>query len=408
MKQIPTATQRGTATDFREVLQPSPFQIRIDEQCLVQDWMSWNGYKTARVFDTLASEYFAIRSTCSVMDLTPMEKYRITGPDAQVFLNRLVTRDISTLKPHRVTYVIWCNDEGKVLDDGTIFHLSEGDYRLCSQHHQLDWLLLSSLGFNVSIEQETHNIAALAIQGPTSCAVLTAAGMDGMDQLKPFDIAYMTLNGMDVMVSRTGFTGDLGYEVWADPDHATAVWDAVFAVKERGLFDIRPIGLGALEMVRIEAGFIMPGDDFNTAETAVRAGRDRSPYELGLAWLVNFEKPYFTGKKALLAESKQPTARRLVRLSVEGNKSPTDAFLYDGKDGSRIGTIKSCVWSPILKTNVSLADVEFVKGKPPAQIWAEIYYQKELEWRATWAKCSISTKPFWIHMRSSVTPPEKF
>lgn len=408
MKQIPTATLRGTATDFREVLQPSPFQIRIDEQCLVQDWMSWNGYKTARVFDTLASEYFAIRSTCSVMDLTPMEKYRITGPDAQVFLNRLVTRDISTLKPHRVTYVIWCNDEGKVLDDGTIFHLSEGDYRLCSQHHQLDWLLLSSLGFNVSIEQETHNIAALAIQGPTSCAVLTAAGMAGMDQLKPFDIAYMTLNGMDVMVSRTGFTGDLGYEVWADPDHATAVWDAVFAVKERGLFDIRPIGLGALEMVRIEAGFIMPGDDFNTAETAVRAGRDRSPYELGLAWLVNFEKPYFTGKKALLAESKQPTARRLVRLSVEGNKSPTDAFLYDGKDGSRIGTIKSCVWSPILKTNVSLADVEFVKGKPPAQIWAEIYYQKELEWRATWAKCSISTKPFWIHRRSSVTPPEKF
>jgi aminomethyltransferase len=406
--QIPTVSQRRTATDFREVLQPSPFQIRIDEQCLVQDWMSWNGYKTARVFDTLASEYFAIRSTCSVMDLTPMEKYRITGPDAQVFLNRLVTRDISTLKPQRVTYVIWCNDEGKVLDDGTIFHLSEGDYRLCSQHHQLDWLLLSSLGFNVSIEQETHNIAALAIQGPTSCAVLTAAGMAGMDQLKPFDIGYMMLNGMDVMVSRTGFTGDLGYEVWADPDHAIAVWDAIFAVKEQGLFDIRPIGLGALDMVRIEAGFIMPGDDFNTAETAVRADRDRSPYELGLAWLVNFEKPYFTGKKALLAESKQPTTRRLVRLSVEGNKSPTDAFLYDGKGGSRIGTIKSCVWSPILKTNVSLADVEFVKGNPPAQIWAEIYYQKELEWRATWAKCSISTKPFWIHTRSSVTPPNKF
>ena len=154
---MPTQTNSHPATDFREVLQPSPFQARIDEQCLVQDWMSWNGYKTARVFDTLASEYFAVRSTCSVMDLTPMEKYRITGPDAQTFLNRLVTRDISTLKPRRVTYVIWCNDEGKVLDDGTIFHLSEGDYRLCSQHHQLDWLLLSSLGFDVNIEQETPN-----------------------------------------------------------------------------------------------------------------------------------------------------------------------------------------------------------------------------------------------------------
>ena len=294
---MPTQTNSHPATDFREVLQPSPFQARIDEQCLVQDWMSWNGYKTARVFDTLASEYFAVRSTCSVMDLTPMEKYRITGPDAQTFLNRLVTRDISTLKPRRVTYVIWCNDEGKVLDDGTIFHLSEGDYRLCSQHHQLDWLLLSSLGFDVNIEQETHNIAALAVQGPTSCSVLTAAGIASMEQLKPFDIGYSTLNGIDVMVSRTGFTGDLGYEVWADPASALAVWDAIFAVKEKGLFDIRPMGLGALDMVRIEAGFIMPGDDFNTAETAIRADRDRSPFELGLAWLVNFEKPYFTGKR---------------------------------------------------------------------------------------------------------------
>ncbi|MDC0172241.1 aminomethyltransferase family protein [Gammaproteobacteria bacterium] len=402
------ATHNHAVTDFREVLQPSPFQTRIDEQCLVQDWMSWNGYKTARVFDTLASEYFAIRSTCSVMDLTPMEKYRITGPDASAFLNRLVTRDISALKPQRVTYVIWCNDEGKVLDDGTIFHLSEGDYRLCSQHHQLDWLLLSSLGFDVNIEQETHNIAALAVQGPTSCSVLTAAGVAGVEQLKPFDIGYSTLNGIDVMVSRTGFTGDLGYEVWADPTKSLAVWDAIFAVKENGLFDIRPMGLGALDMVRIEAGFIMPGDDFNTAETAVRADRDRSPFELGLGWLVNFDKPYFTGKKALLAESKKPAKRRLVRLSVEGNKSPTDAFLYDEKGGSRIGTIKSCVWSPILKTNVSLADVEFVKGEPPANIWAEIYYQKELEWRATWAKCTISAKPFWTHPRSSVTPPNKF
>jgi len=405
---MPTQTDSHPATDFREVLQPSPFQTRIDEQCLVQEWMSWNGYKTARVFDTLASEYFAVRSTCSVMDLTPMEKYRITGPDAMAFLNRLVTRDISALKPRRVTYVIWCNDEGKVLDDGTIFHLSEGDYRLCSQHHQLDWLLLSSLGFDVNIEQETHNIAALAVQGPTSCSVLTAAGVTGVEQLKPFDIGYSTLNGIDVMVSRTGFTGDLGYEVWADPTKALAVWDAIFAVKEQGLFDIRPIGLGALDMVRIEAGFIMLDDDFNTAETAVRADRDRSPFELGLAWLVSFKKPYFTGKKALLAESKMLTGRRLVRLSVEGNKTPTDAFLYDSKGGSRIGTIKSCVWSPILKMNVSLADVEFVKGKPPENIWAEIYYQKELEWRATWAKCTMSTKPFWSHPRSSITPPNKF
>jgi len=394
--------------DFKEVLQPSPFQSRIDEYGIVQEWMSWNGYKTARVFDTLASEYFAIRSTCGVMDLTPMEKYRISGPDALTYLNRLVTRDISLLKPNRVTYVIWCNDEGKVLDDGTVFHLQNGDYRLCSQHHQLDWLLLSSLGFDVTIEKETHDIAALAVQGPTSCAALMEAGLVDIDQLKPFDIGYMTVNGMELMISRTGFTGDLGYEVWTHPDSALDLWDLIFSVKERGLFDIRPTGLGALDMVRIEAGFIMPGDDFNTAETAVRADRVRSPYELGLAWLVNLEKPYFTGKQALIAENREPVRQRLVRLVVEGNKSPTDAFLYDKKGGSRIGTIKSCVWSPILKTNVALADVEFQKGSVPIEIWAEIYYQKELEWRATWAKCTISKKPFWTHPRSSATPPQKF
>ena len=337
-----------------------------------------------------------------------MEKYRITGPDAKDFLNRLVTRDIEGLKPNRVTYVVWCNDEGKVLDDGTIFHLAEGDYRLCAQHHQLDWLLLSSFGFDVTIEEETHEIAALAIQGPTSYAVLTAAGLGDLELLKPFDIGFRSFNGLEVMVSRTGFTGDLGYEMWVDPHDALALWDHIFSMKEQGLFDIRPIGLGALDMVRVEAGFIMPGDDFNTAETAVRADRDRSPYELGLGWLVNLEKTYFTGKRALSSEIQRPAHRRLVRLSVEGNKPPTDAFLYDSMKGKRIGTIKSCVWSPILKMNIALADVEFNKGKLPKNIWAEIYYQKELEWRATWAKCDVSEKAFWVHSRSSATPPNNF
>ena len=141
--------------------------------------MSWNGYQTSRVLDTLSAEYFAIRSGCSVMDLTPMEKYRITGPDALAFLNRLVARDVSRLKPNRVTYVVWCNDDGKVLDDGTIFHLGERGYRLCSQHHQLDWFLISSQGFDVDIAEETHEVAALSVQGPTSCAVLTEAGIKG-------------------------------------------------------------------------------------------------------------------------------------------------------------------------------------------------------------------------------------
>ncbi len=394
--------------DFNQVLQPSPFHDRVATFNHVKRWSPWNGYQTARVFDTLASEYFAIRSSCSVMDMSPMEKYRITGPDALRFLNRLVVRDISKLKPGRVTYVAWCNDEGRVLDDGTIFHLGEAGYRLCSQHHQLDWLIISSLGMDVTIKQETHDVAALAVQGPTSCSVLMAAGFSGLEELKPFGILNTSLEGMEVMISRTGFTGDLGYELWIDPAHALALWDAIFGVKERGLYDVRPIGLEALEMVRIEAGFLMPGDDFNTAESTIRADHDRSPYELGLGWVVNFGKPYFTGKRSLQKELRQPIRRRVVKLSIEGNKPPYDSFLYDGRKGRRIGTIKTTIWSPILKANLAMADIEYIKGEAPKEIWAEIYYQKELEWRATWARCSVSKGPFWNHPRRSQTPPAEY
>ncbi|MBQ62333.1 MAG: glycine cleavage system protein T [Gammaproteobacteria bacterium] len=392
--------------DFKQVLEPTPFHARVDEQSLVKNWTSWNGYQTARVYDTLASEYFAIRSSCSVMDLTPMEKYRITGPDAFKFLSHLVVRDISKLQVGRVTYVLWCNDEGKVLDDGTIFQLAENDYRLCSQHHQLDWLLLSSLGMDVNISKETHEVAALAIQGPTSCSVLTEAGFRGLAQLKPFRVLQTNLHGFEVMISRTGYTGDLGYELWTSPENALELWDAIFAVQN--LYNIRPVGLDALEIVRIEAGFIMPGDDFNTAETTVRADHDRSPFELGMDWVVNFNKPYFTGKRALIAEQALPIRRRLVKMSVKGNKPPADSFLYDGKSGKRIGTIKSQVWSPILKANLAMADVEYRNGVAPSEVWAEIYYQKELEWRATWAECRIIDKPFWSHPRRSATPPGQF
>jgi aminomethyltransferase len=304
--------------------------------------------------------------------------------------------------------VAWCNDEGKVLDDGTVFHLQPGVYRLCSQHHQLDWLLLSSLGMDVTIEEETHDVAALSVQGPTSCSVLSAAGIAGLDELKPFGIVHTQLNGMDVTVSRTGYTGDLGYELWTDPGNALPLWDAIFGVKERGLYDVRPIGLAALEMVRIEAGFILPGDDFNTAETTVRADHDRTPFEVGLGWLVNFDKGHFTGKRALLEEQGGPATRRLVKLQVAGNKPPADSFLFAGKNGKRIGTIQTQIWSPILKANLAMADVECINGKVPDDIWAEIYYQKELEWRATWAPCTVSEQPFWAHERRSQTPPARF
>ncbi len=368
--------------------------------------MAWNTYKVARVVDKLPAEYFAVRSGCAVMDLTPMEKYRITGKGAREYLDRLLTRDISKLRPGRVTYVIWCSDEGKVIDDGTLFQLGEYDYRLCSQQHQLDWLLMSASGFDVQIDTETHDVAALAVQGPTSYSVLTAAGISDLDQLRPFGVAELRCGDIPVTVSRTGYTGDLGYELWVEPADALQLWDALFAVQ--GRYDVHAMGLSALEMVRIEAGFIMPGFDFNIAEATVRDGYDRSPYEVGLDWVVNLDKGHFTGRKALLAEKARPARRQLAKIVVDGNKPVGEAFIYDGKNGKQIGEIKCATWSPILKANLALADIECINGRLPSKLWARIDYQRELKWRTAWAECHAQSKPFYDPEHRSATPPARF
>jgi aminomethyltransferase len=391
---------------FRQAMQRTPFHDRFVAASTSEEWMAWNTYKVPRVVDKLSTEYFAVRSGCSVMDLTPMEKYRISGPDAYAYLDRLVTRDLSKLRPGRVTYVIWCNDEGKVIDDGTLFQLADNDYRLCAQHHQLDWLEISAAGFDVDIRVETHDIAALAVQGPTSYSVLKSAGIDGLEDLRPFGVADLACGDVPVMVSRTGYTGDLGYELWMSLDDALAVWDAIFAVQ--GRYDIHAMGLSALEMVRIEAGFIMPGFDFNTAEATIRSGYDRSPYEVGLGWVVSLDKGHFTGRKALLAEKARPPARRLEKIVIEGNKPVGEAFIYAGKNGRQIGEIKCATWSPILKENVALADIQYVDGRLPGDLWARIDYQRELKWHSTWARCDVRDKPFYTPEHRSVTPPARF
>ena len=168
-------------------------------------------------------EYFAIRNATAVFDITPMTKYRITGPDSLAYLDRLVTRDMSKIRPGRVAYAVWCDDQGQVIDDGTIFHLKEGEYRLCSQERHAAWLQDSAIGFDVSVEDETPDVAALAVQGPTSYAILSRMGLDGLGDLKPFGLTHFDFEGVEMMVSRTGFTGDLGYELWIDPGTGRSV-----------------------------------------------------------------------------------------------------------------------------------------------------------------------------------------
>ena len=296
------------APERHTMLLTTPFHSRVEAMCDVNDWGNWMGYTTPNAYFDVELEYFAIRSTTGVFDLSPMNKYRITGPDAEAYLNRMVTRDVSKIRVNRVGYAVWCNDAGEVMDDGTIFRLGKDDFRLCSYQRADEWLEWCKLGFDVTISNETEDLAALAVQGPTSCTILSLLGLEDLNQLKPFGIAYYTFNGAPLMVSRTGFTGDLGYEVWIAPEHAEALWDQLFELGRDYL--IKPIGSYALDIARIEAGFLQAHVDFVPAEEVVRPGRARSPLELGLEWLVDFKSHY--SMAALRCFGKKPKGRDIA------------------------------------------------------------------------------------------------
>lgn len=384
---------------------PTPFHERAAALNQKHNWGRWKDYVTARVFYDTATEYFAARNACSVFDLTPMTKHRVSGPDALDFMNRLVTRDVRKIKPGRVGYSVWCNDEGRVIDDGTIFHLEEGVYRLCSQEPQIDWLLTSSIGFDVTIVDETHDVAGLAFQGPTSCAALKRMGLEGIEKLTPFGIRTFDFEGTSLTVSRTGYTGDLGYELWIDPDYALRLWDRLFEAGR--LHGIRAIGSEALEILRIEAGFILAGVDFLPAHEAVRPDRTRSPFELGLDWLVHFDKPYFTGKRALAREKESGSRYVFARLDIAGNKPAHQSFIFD-KRKRFAGTVTSATWSPSAKANIALASLEAPHGKPGEELLAEIYYQRELKWNRVMAPCRVVEGVFWDPPRKKQTPPADY
>ena len=395
------------APHFKQPLLKTPFHERSRAFSQQDSFIAWAGYTTVDVFSSVEQEYFAIRNATTLYDLTPMVKYRVAGRDALPYLNRLVTRDIAKLKPDRVTYCVWCNDAGHLIDDGTIFRIEEGEYRICTAERQLDWLLDSALGFDVEIGEVTEQIAALAVQGPTSCAVLKAAGLQGVEKLKPFEIGYFTLGTQRLTVSRTGFTGDLGYELWMEPEAAEGVWDALMeAGRSRG---IRAVGSQALNVARIEAGFLLPNVDFVSAEHTIRTGRDRSPLELGLGWLVDFNKGHFTGRRALLTERAQGSRRQLVGLDVAGNKPAHNSLLYTDDGGKReCGSITSAIWSPTCKRNIALAMVDAPHFRIGSTVWAEIYMNRELVWKRRMSQAQVVERPFFAPDRRRATPPAEF
>ena len=382
------------------MLLETPFHSRVEAACALNDWGNWMGYTTPNAYFDVELEYFAVRSTTGVFDLSPMNKYQISGPDAEAYLNRLVTRDVAKIGINRVGYAIWCNDAGQVLDDGTIFRFSDNEFRLCSYQRADDWLAWNSLGFDVTVENVSTDIAALAVQGPTSCTILTLLGCENLNQLKPFGMAHYEFEGRPLMVSRTGFTGDLGYEVWVPPESAEALWDQLFELGRDYL--IKPFGSHALELARIEAGFLQANTDFMPAEEVVRVGRTRNPFELGLEWLVDFSKPLFNGRAALATVQEKGSKYRFVLLDVDGNKPAEHSFIM--KNGKVVGTVTSAAWCPTAKANLAYAQLEMPHGVVGDKLIAEIYYQRELHWTQLYAPCKVIEAPIFKPARRWQTP----
>ena len=368
-------------------------------------WSAWNGYKFANYYYEEEYEYFCIRNTCGTYDICPMQKYLIEGADAETMLNRMVTRDIKKLHIDRVTYVCWCTDEGRMIDDGTIFKLADDRFMLTCGSPCLAWLRKSSFGFrDIELSDISEKMAALSFQGPMTCEVLKNMGLSRIETLRPFGIMHFSFGDSDqqLMVSRTGFTGDLGYELWINPEVALELWDALYAAGDD--YGIQPYGEFATNMARLEAGFIMPAIEFNEALKTVHYRYDQTPFELSLDWLVDFNKPHFNGRAALLEERKRGPAYKLVKLDIEGNKPADEAFLYSDREcRQEIGYVTSAMWSPVVKANIALAMVEpdYLAG----EIWAEINYQKELRYHTRVSKCTIKKSPFWAPERARITPP---
>jgi len=404
-----------SAPHYRQPLLRTPFHERARALSQLDAFVPWAGYTTVDVFTSVEQEYFAIRNSSSLYDLTPMVKYRIAGPEALGFLNRLVTRDVARLAPGKVAYTVWCDDAGHIIDDGTVFAIAPNEYRICTGERQLDWFRASALGFDVEIREVTEEVAALAVQGPTSCRLLRGAGLAGVERLKPFEHAELSMpraagaegGAIRMLVSRTGFTGDLGYELWMQPADAESVWDALMEFgRSRAL---RPVGSRALNIARIEAGFLLPNVDFVSAAHTLYLGTERSPLELGLAWLVDFGKGHFTGRRALLLEAARPPRRRLVGLDIEGNKPAHNALLYGERSGrGEAGSVTSATWSPTCKRNLALAMVNAPFIATGSTLWADIYLNRELVWERRMVRARTVERPFFAPARRRATPPADF
>ena len=396
-------------------LKLSPFFDRISKLNESQEWRRWSGYLSATNYElTHDNEYFAIRTKSALLDISPLKKYLIEGKDALALLDRLVTRNIKICKIGQVMYTPWCDENGKVIDDGTIQRLSENKFRITSAEPNLDWILHIASGLNVKIKDDSETTAALALQGPNSREILNSISEVSLDGLKFFWMTNTNFNGIPVSISRTGYTGDLGYEIWMDSENALLIWDLL--LKKGASYGITPAGLHALDIARIEAGLILLDVDYISSRHAIIESRKSSPFELGLGWAVKMKKNDFIGKIALEKELDRGPEWEFVGIEIEWSELeshyrnaglapglPSTAWrtstpLYYNRN--QVGYATSGTWSPILKRYIALAHLK----SDYSQNGTELKFEIKVEHFKKTTKAIVVNTPFFNPERKRSCP----
>ncbi|MDK1082129.1 MAG: aminomethyltransferase family protein [Anaerolineae bacterium] len=385
----------------------TPFHERTELLCQPKNWRRWAGYLVAGSYEmSLDREYWAIRNTAALIDVSPLMKYLITGVDAARLLNRVVTRDIDKLQVGQVYYTGWCDEDGKMIDDGTLSRLDETTYRLTSAEPSLRWLTMNAVGLELEITEITDSMAALSLQGPNSSSVLNRCCDNPVDEIKYFRLMHNELDGIPISISRTGYTGDLGYEIWIDAKDALPVWDALIAAGHD--FGILPVGILAMDMARVEAGLFMIESDYTSSDHAWIKAQQSSPFELGLGWTVNLDKPgYFVGRPALAREQREGSTWKLMGLEVEWDglealfkdvglppqilSMAIRASLPVRSGKKQIGYVSTATWSPLLKKYIALAHLQKPYFEPGTNLRMEVTVQHHRQY----APARVVTLPFY-------------
>ncbi|PWH14626.1 MAG: hypothetical protein DDG60_07690 [Anaerolineae bacterium] len=388
------------------MLRPTPFHPRTAPLNQPQNWRRWAGYATSGQYEmTHEREYWAIRNAAALFDVSPLMKYLIEGPDAARLLDRVVTRNVQKMTIGQVIYTPWCDAEGKVLDDGTLARLGETTFRLTAAEPNLRWLEMNAVGMDVSITDVSHQLAALSLQGPKSRTILNRCAATPLDALRYFRVMENSIAGIPLTISRTGYTGDLGYELWIPAEAALPVWDAVITAGAD--FGLAPAGILALDVARVEAGLILIDADYTPAHHALVESQKSSPFELGLGWAVELGKAHFNGKYALEQEKVRGAEWMLVGLEVDwvgmerlyqqvGLPPQIAPFTLRASlpvfcGSVQVGYASSSTWSPLLKKYIALAHVQ----RPYFEIGTRLLLEVTVEHQRKLAPARVVRLPFY-------------